>query len=216
MFLVGVYLVLQTAGLSQIALSVIGGAGVLGIVIGFAFRDIAENFLASLLLSLRQPFRRGDYIRVAEQEGTVRAMTTRSTILTAIDGTEVQIPNAIVLKNIIENLTSGRQKRDRIEISIGGDVSAAEARAVIAKALEGLDAVVRKPQPMVLVEKVTGAAVTLGIYFWVDIDAHSAVKVRSAVLSTVTCALGKEEVSVLRTQIPGNKSFGFAISPKHL
>ncbi|MEY8838523.1 BON domain-containing protein, partial [Cribrihabitans sp. XS_ASV171] len=54
-FLFGLYIVMQAAGLTQIAFSLIGGAGIIGIIVGFAFRDIAENFLASLLLSLRQP-----------------------------------------------------------------------------------------------------------------------------------------------------------------
>jgi len=71
-FLLGLYIVLQVAGLTQLAFSVVGGAGVLGIIVGFAFRDIAENFLASLLLSIRRPFRTGDYISVAGEQGSVR------------------------------------------------------------------------------------------------------------------------------------------------
>lgn len=68
-FFLGLYIVLEAAGLTRLAVSLVGGAGVLGIVIGFAFRDIAENFLASLLLSIRRPFRAGDYVNVAEYTG---------------------------------------------------------------------------------------------------------------------------------------------------
>ena len=81
-FLLGLYIVLQVAGLTQLAFSLVGGAGVIGIVIGFAFRDIAENFLSSLILSVRRPFQRGDFITVAGLSGTVKSMTTRSTLLT--------------------------------------------------------------------------------------------------------------------------------------
>lgn len=78
--LLGVYLMLQVAGLTGLAVSLLGGAGVIGIVLGFAFRDIAENFLASLMLSIWRPFRQGDVIGVAGFEGVAQTMNTRSTI----------------------------------------------------------------------------------------------------------------------------------------
>ncbi|WP_353646675.1 BON domain-containing protein [Mesorhizobium sp. WSM2239] len=70
--LLGVYLLLQVAGLTGLAVSLLGGAGVIGIVLGFAFRDIAENFLASLMLSIRRPFRQGDVIGVAALKESCR------------------------------------------------------------------------------------------------------------------------------------------------
>ena len=97
-FLIGLYVVLQVAGLTGLALSLLGGAGVIGIVIGFAFRDIAENFLASLLLSIRQPFRSGNYISVAGHEGIVRSMNTRSTVLLSSEGNHIQIPMLMSLR----------------------------------------------------------------------------------------------------------------------
>ena len=91
-FLLGVYFILQVAGLTRLALTVLGGTGLAGIIIGFAFRDIAENFLASLLLSVRNPFRGGDLVEVAGQTGIVLNLNTRSTILLTLDGSHVQIP----------------------------------------------------------------------------------------------------------------------------
>lgn len=111
-FLIGLYIVLQVAGLTQLALSLLGGAGVVGIIVGFAFRDIAENFLASLLLSIRQPFRRGDYIVVGGQEGTVQSMNTRSTLLLSREGNHIQIPNAAVFKSTIVNFSAAPPARN--------------------------------------------------------------------------------------------------------
>lgn len=73
-FFLGLYIVLEAAGLTRLAVSLVGGAGVLGIVIGFAFRDIAENCLASLLLSIRRPFRAGDAFSVADITGAATLM----------------------------------------------------------------------------------------------------------------------------------------------
>lgn len=77
--LAGLYLVLRIAGLTQLALTVVGGTGLIGLVLGIAFRDITENFLASLFLSLQQPFREGDLVEVANVTGYVQRLTSRTT-----------------------------------------------------------------------------------------------------------------------------------------
>ena len=117
-FLLGIYFVLQVAGLTRLALTVLGGTGLIGIIIGFAFRDIAENFLASLLLSVRNPFRSGDLVKVAGHTGVVQNLNTRSTILLTLDGSHVQIPNATVYKNTIENFSSNPNRRANFTVGI--------------------------------------------------------------------------------------------------
>jgi len=90
--LIGVYLVLQIAGLTRLAITVLGGTGLIGIVVGLAFRQIAENSLASILLSVRNPFRTGDWIQVGEYQGIVQNLNMRTTILLTLDGNHVLIP----------------------------------------------------------------------------------------------------------------------------
>lgn len=102
-FLLGVYFVLQFSGLTRLAISVLGGTGLIGIIIGFGLRDIAENFLASILLSVRNPFRSGDLIDVGGQTGIVQNLNVRSTILLTLDGNQVQIPNSTVYKSRTQN-----------------------------------------------------------------------------------------------------------------
>ncbi len=78
-FIFGVYLILRVSGLTQLALTVLGGTGLIGLIIGIAFQDIAENFLASILISVQKPFRIGDLISVDGREGVVQRVTTRGT-----------------------------------------------------------------------------------------------------------------------------------------
>ena len=118
-FLIGVYTVLRIAGLTQLALTVLGGTGLAGLVIGIAFRDIAENFLASILLSIRNPFRAGDRIDVAGLVGVVQRVTTRGTILMTLDGNHVQIPNSTVYKSTITNYTANPSRRMEFTVGIG-------------------------------------------------------------------------------------------------
>ncbi|MEM6441240.1 MAG: mechanosensitive ion channel family protein [Pseudomonadota bacterium] len=179
-FLIGLYFVLQIAGLTRLAVSIIGGAGVVGIVVGFAFRDIAENFLASVLLSVRQPFRRGDFIDVGGSMGTVHSMNTRSTVLISPDGNHVQIPNAAVFKSIIVNFTAAASRRAVLEVGIGYDASISDAQEVIRGVLAGHEAVLGDPPPMVLVDSLGDSTVNIKAYYWFDGAKYSVFKVTSA------------------------------------
>jgi NAD(P)-dependent dehydrogenase (short-subunit alcohol dehydrogenase family) len=107
----GVYLALRVTGLSRIALAIVSGTGLMGLVLGFAFRDIAENFLASILLSIQRPFRIGDVIEVDGHTGVVRKVTSRGTLLIDFDGNHIQIANSSVYKNTIKNLTANPKMR---------------------------------------------------------------------------------------------------------
>jgi small conductance mechanosensitive channel len=94
--LAGTCVVLRVSGLTQLALTVVGGTGLVGLALGIAFRDITENFLASVFLSMQRPFETGDLVEVAGVTGYVQQLNIRTTILMTLDGNLVQIPNATV------------------------------------------------------------------------------------------------------------------------
>ncbi|NNF90001.1 MAG: mechanosensitive ion channel [Boseongicola sp.] len=195
-FLIGLYVVLQVAGLTQIAFSLIGGAGVLGIIFGFAFRDIAENFLASLLLSIRQPFRSGDLIDVEGQLGSVHSMNTRSTVLISPEGNHIQIPNSTVFKSIITNFTAAPEGRDSVTVGVGYDAAINDAQEIIANVLSRHEAILNDPPPMVLVEALGASTVNLRAYYWVNVRDYSLLKVKSSVLRLMKKALMDAGVSM--------------------
>lgn len=194
--LVGVYLVLQVSGLTGLAVSILGGAGVAGIVLGFAFRDIAENFLASLILSIRRPFRQGDLIGVAAHEGVVQTMNTRSTVLLTIDGNHVQIPNATVFKSTIVNYTAAPARRVTAEVGIGYDASIGRTQTLIAEVLREHDAILDEPPPMVLVDALGSATVNLKAHFWIDGRTISPQRIRSSALRLIKRGLQEHGVSM--------------------
>lgn len=181
-FLLGLYLVLRISGLTRLAATVIGGTGLLGLIIGFAFRDIAENFLASLLISMQHPFATNDFIKVAGHTGFVQSVNTRSTLLMTLEGNHVQIPNATIYKEIIINYTANPHEQFNFMIGIGYDESIAAAQSVALGVLSEHPAVMDEPEQLVLVEELGAATVKLKIYFWVNIKQYSGIKVRSAVI----------------------------------
>lgn len=195
-FLIGLYIVLRVSGLTQLAVTVVGGTGVAGLILGIAFRDIAENFLASLLISVQRPFRTGDLIEVEGQRGFVQKVTARGTVLMAFDGNYIQIPNSTIYKSTIRNITANPKTRLDFVVGIGYDTPIAMAQEVGMAVLREHPAVYKDPGPMVLAERMGPAAVDLRVYFWVDSTQISSPRVLSSVIRLVKRAYQQAGISL--------------------
>ncbi|MCB0063860.1 MAG: mechanosensitive ion channel, partial [Caldilineaceae bacterium] len=167
-FLLGLYLVLQVSGLTRLAITVLGGTGIAGLIVGIGFRDIMENFLATILISTRNPFKTGDRIEVAGHLGIVQQVNSRTTVLMSLDGNHIQIPNAIVYKSTIRNFTANPKRRLEFGVGIGYDDDLAAAQQTIIDTLSNHPTVLATPEPLALVDGLGAATVNLRIYFWVD------------------------------------------------
>ncbi|MEZ4706317.1 MAG: mechanosensitive ion channel family protein [Caldilineaceae bacterium] len=194
--LIGIYIVLRIAGLTQLALTVLGGTGLAGLVIGIAFRDIAENFLASILLSIRNPFRAGDRVDVAGFVGIVQRVTTRGTILMTLDGNHVQIPNSTVYKSTITNYTANPSRRMEFTVGIGYETAIPDAQSVIGQVLMDHPIVLDKPEPLVLVEELGASTVNLCVYFWFNGTQYEGLRLKSSLIRLVKRALESSGISM--------------------
>ena len=195
-FLIGTYIVLRVSGLTQLALTVVGGTGLVGLAIGIAFREITENFLASILLSMQKPFETGDLIEVAGVTGYVQQLNVRTSILMTLDGNLVQIPNATVYKSNLCNFTATANRREDFVVGIGYDDSINDAQEIALAVLMGHPAVLNDPEPLVLADSLGKATVNLRIYFWIDGHRYSRLKVRSSVIRLVKRAFQKHGISM--------------------
>lgn len=195
-FLLGLYVVFQVAGLTTVALTVMGGTGLLGIVLGIAFRDITENLLASIFLSVQNPFQNGDIIEIEGVTGMVQQLTIRATVLMTLDGNHVQIPNSTVYKSKIINFTSNPNRRQEFVVGIGYDDSISRAQEIALGVLTDHPGVLNDPEPWVLVDDLGSATVSLKIYFWIDGSQFSYIKVRSAVIRLVKRAFQTNGISM--------------------
>lgn len=195
-FLLGIYIVFHVADLTNVALTILGGTGLLGIVLGIAFRDITENFLASIFLSVQNPFHAGDHVEINDNIGFVQRLTIRATLLITLDGNHLQIPNSIVYKSSILNYTSNPNQRIRFVIGIGYDSSVASAQDIAAKIFEDHPAVLKEPEPWVLVDELASSTINLMFYIWVDGSKHNILKVKSSVLRQIKNAYLTEGISM--------------------
>lgn len=185
----GLYLVLRTTGLTNLALTVLGGTGLFGLVMGFAFRNIAENFLCGVLLSLNQPFRPGDLVEIAGFRGVVEKVTTRGTWLLTLDGTYVRLPNARVYGEVIRNVTANPTLRLDFSILIGYADGIRRAQQAAVAALADHPEVLAEPVPLCLAEEPRSDGVALRVYFWIDSRRTSRIKVMSSAIRLVLRAL---------------------------
>jgi small conductance mechanosensitive channel len=195
-FLIGTYIVLRVSGLTQLALTVVGGTGLIGLAVGIAFRDITENFLASIFLSMQQPFETGDLVEVAGVTGYVQQLNVRTTIVMTLDGNLVQIPNATVYKSNLRNFTSNPNRRENLVVGIGYDDPIDKAQEIARQVLADHPAVLNEPEPWVLADGFGSATVNLRIYFWLDGQEHSWLKVRSSVIRLVKRAFQQHSISM--------------------
>jgi small conductance mechanosensitive channel len=166
LFFGGLMLALGALRLTHLVLSIVGVASIVGLAVGFAFRDITENFIASVLLGLRRPFQIGDFIAVAGQTGVVKSLNTRATVLVTLEGNHVRIPNATVFKEIMVNSTASPSFRNSFDVVIPNDASVADAIAAINRTLKDLNGILQDPPPRALVEALEPDAVRIRAYLW--------------------------------------------------
>lgn len=191
----GVLVALDLLGATALVGAVMGSAGVIGLALGFAFKDIAENYVAGVLLSIRRPFSPGELLRIDNtHEGKVAALTSRATILVTHDGNRLTLPNALVFKSVVLNFSSNPKRR--LEFSIPVDVTES-IRCVQELALEvlrGTDGVLADPAPSWTVEAYDAGGITLRFFAWVDQRESDLGKVRSEAIHAVRTRL--EETGV--------------------
>lgn len=177
-FITGVLIALDVLGATALVGAVLGSAGVMGIVIGFAFRDLAENQLAGVLLSLRRPFEPGDLIELEGFEGIVVTLNSRATILMTRDGNHVRLPNAMVFKSAMFNYTRNPKRRLQFELGVGNDEDLSAMRGVLAD-----------PGASALITEAGDSSVIMAFYAWIDQRETDYYKARSEAIRLVKAAL---------------------------
>lgn len=185
----GIVIALDMIGASALLGAVLGGAGVIGIALGFAMRETIENYVASLMLSLRQPFRPNDHVVIGEDEGRVIRLTSRATVLMTLDGNHLRIPNSTVFKAVILNYTRNPQRRFDFMLGIDADDDPTGARALGTETLAALDFVLTDPAPEVYVAEVGDSNIVLNFLGWIDQREADWNKARSRAIAAVKSAL---------------------------
>lgn len=167
----------------------IASLGVSSVAIGFAFKDILQNWLAGILILLRQPFELGDQIVVNDYEGTVEKIKTRATIIQTYDGKRVVIPNNTVYNNSVVVNTAHELIRSHYDVGIGYDENYMEAMKLLKAAIENVEGVSKDKPVETLVWDQAESWLTIRIRWWTKSDRASVVNVWSNVLHDTQLAM---------------------------
>ena len=163
----GLVIALDIVGATALLSTILGAAGIIGLAIGFAVRDTVENFIASIMLSIRQPFRPNDTVEIGGDIGNVIRLTSRATILLSFDGNHIRIPNATVFKSRIVNYSRNDTRRFLFDFGLAPDSDLVAARQIAEDTLRALPFVLEKPAANAWIETVAESTITLRMAAWI-------------------------------------------------
>lgn len=165
---IGVFIALSILQLDGAVTSLLAGAGIIGLALGFAFQDIASNFISGVILSIRHPFGIGDIIDTNGFYGTVEKLNLRNTIIKTPQGQIVYIPNKSVFENPLENYTKTGERRIDLScgVSYGDDLE--KAKKVALEAVKSLENYNSDKGIEFYYEEFGGSSINFKIRFWVS------------------------------------------------
>ncbi len=142
--------------------------GISGVAIGFAFRDILQNFLAGILILLTEPFQIEDQIVFQNFEGTVENIQTRATTIKTYDGRRIVIPNSQLFTNSVTVNTAFDNRRLEYDVGIGYGDDIDRAKQLIMEAMHSVNEVMRDPAPDVLLMDLAGSSMNIRARWWIS------------------------------------------------
>lgn len=168
--IIAIMLALKAAGLGGIATGILTAAGASAVVLGFAFKDIGENFIAGIILAFNRPFDVNDTVEIGSNFGKVKAMEFRYTKLKTFDGKDVYIPNSDVLTTPVTNYTEDGFFRWNFIIGIAYEDNIEGAKATVMAALRSQPNVIEdaEHENFVIEDELATSTVNLKVFFWVD------------------------------------------------
>ncbi|MEL7833883.1 mechanosensitive ion channel [Fodinibius sp. Rm-B-1B1-1] len=194
---IGIFIALSVLKLDGAVTSLLAGAGIIGLALGFAFQDIASNFISGIILSIRHPFGIGDIIETNDFYGTVVKMNLRNTIIRTPQGQIVYIPNKSVFENPLQNFTDESNRRIDLScgVSYGDDLE--KAKKVALEAVESLDNYDDSKDVEFYYDEFGGSSINFKIRFWVNFrtnpDFWSA---RSDAIIAITKAFDENDIMI--------------------
>ena len=164
---VGVFIALDFMGLKSTVTSLLAGAGIVGLAIGFAFQDMTENLIAGIAMGVRKPFKAGDVIETDNVFGSVHSINLRNTLIESFYGQLILVPNKILFRNVLRNYSTLGVRRIEVPVGISYADDIEKASEVIVDKINQFDFVIRKNETAVYAEGFGDSSINLLVWFWI-------------------------------------------------
>ena len=213
----GIVIALDIVSATALLGTILGAAGIIGLALGFAVRDTVENFIASVMLSFRQPFRPNDTVEINGDIGKVIRLTSRATILLSFDGNHIRIPNAIVFKSRVINYTQNPERRFLFTMTVARDADLYATRNLMEETVQRLPFVLAEPAAQAWIEALHPAGVDMVVTGWVNQTETSIVRAKGEALRQVKLAVqsagvvipdATQSIEIKREQAPAVARLG--------
>jgi small-conductance mechanosensitive channel len=174
----------------------VAGLGITSVAVGFAFKDVLQNFFAGILILWRKPFVVGDQLKFREFEGTIEEINVRSTRIKTFDGERAVIPNGDVYTNAVLVKTAYDRRRVRFVVGIGYLDDIEKGRETIRQVLDKTEGVMPDPGPWIYVSELAPSSVNFTVYFWVESNQANVLKVSDKVATGIKYALDEAGIDM--------------------
>lgn len=176
--------------------SLLAGLGIGAVAIGFAFQDIFENFLAGVLIMVREKMRIGDVIECQGISGKVEHITLRETHVRRLSGELTVVPNAILFKNPVEILTDEEQRRHEVVVGVSYDTQLDHAADVIRRAVEGIDDVLASKGVDIFAQEFNSSSVDFLVRWWAGSTPRDGWESKDKVVRAIKAALDDAGIEI--------------------
>lgn len=193
-FMIGLFTALEVLKLDKAVSSLLAGAGIIGLALGFAFQDLTANFISGIYITFRKPFDVGDIIETNGFTGNVEKIQFRSTIMRTQDGLHIIVPNKDIFQKPIINHSLSTERKIQLTLLI----PYAKEPALVLNDLTRMltDSVADLSQePDIFFENIEGANLKVTITLWInnnDLDAYN--KARHEMIRKVLDTLREQKI----------------------
>ncbi|MBE0478693.1 mechanosensitive ion channel family protein [Candidatus Aerophobetes bacterium] len=216
-YLIAFFLLLGVWGLQGTLTGVLAGAGIAGIVIGLAIRDIASDLLAGIILFFDHPFKIGDAIVLGDVGGQVLDIGLRSTKIKTWDGVFVTLPNNKVYSGIVKNYTKYDRRRLEIVVGVDYDSNLDTVQEAITRALNREDVpILKDPAPIVALENLSASSIDFKVLFWYSYDVGMPwITLRGKLIQVIVEEFKRENITIPFPQVTISSRMD-SMSPKEI
>ncbi|WP_100656433.1 mechanosensitive ion channel family protein [Alteromonas flava] len=195
--IVGLFIALEFVGLTGTVTSLLAGAGIVGLAIGFAFQDMTENLIAGIAMGIRKPFQIDDVIEADGVFGKVRAINLRNTLVETFFGQVEIVPNKILFRNILTNYSKRGIRRLEIPVGISYADDIETAAEVITTAINQLDFVIKQDETAVYATEFGASSINLVVWFWLEYPGdESYMNARHLAIVTINNVLKEHDILI--------------------
>ena len=172
-FISGVFIALGILNLDKTVTSLLAGLGIIGLALGFAFKDVAANFLSGFYMAMKSPINVGDMIRYNEVYGNVKEIGMRATTITTLQGQDVVIPNRLIIENEYTHFTINGHRRIDLDVGISYGDDLEKAEKVTLDAIKQMEYLKKDNTVDLFYNEFGSSSINFTIRYWVEFRKES-------------------------------------------